>query len=149
MKVVHTCEASSSSNMILTTTTLMLFPMLASRYNADTMFMMVSMYVSTSPSWWKFIMEVSATSSASTWRSLLTERLHRVFLDFPLPCTLTFPICCFHSSRVSIRRLGSSHKEHIHNQHISKKQLRENRLYTKFSGTTILMSTDTHAFANL
>lgn len=129
------CDSSSSSRIILTTTTWIRLPIAGSLYKDDTMFMIVSRYVSTSPSWWNATIEGSATINASTCRGLLTDRLGlerllllwcpwpRVFLPpwtrtytgFFLAVNIHFPIrakvstspCVCHSMRVSVKRRGS------------------------------------------
>lgn len=93
---------SSSSKTMRTTTTLIRFPMAGSLYSDDTIFIMVSRYVSTSRSWWKSTMDGSATTSASTCRGLLTDRLLRLCASSSsaepcnlaaLRCLCSFSIC--------------------------------------------------------
>lgn len=101
------CVSSSSSRTMRTTTTLIRFPMAGSLYSDETMFMIVSKYVSTSPSWWNATIDGSATISASTCRGLLIDRFARcrsrllrssvfsmlAFFPFtPLKCTIFS--CC-------------------------------------------------------
>lgn len=71
-------ESSSSSRIIFTTTTWTELPMVGSLYNDDTMFMIVSRYVSTFPSSWNCIIDGSATTSASTCRGVITDLATRL-----------------------------------------------------------------------
>lgn len=76
-------DSSSSSNIILTTTTWIELPIVGSLYKADTIFIIVSKYASTSTSLpsWNCTIVWSATTNASTWRGVTTERVWR-FLEF-------------------------------------------------------------------
>lgn len=69
--------SSSSSRTIRMTTTFIKLPMFGSLYSDETIFMIVSRYISTSPSWWNSTIDGSATTKASTCRGLLIDLLVR------------------------------------------------------------------------